>query len=114
METGIGLCFQCVRNIPIICGTLSACLEGVESMGELLRKTLLDLVTSKKAIATVAGLIISAAAKYGFGLDETTVIEILAAVAAYVVGQGVADAGKEAVKLQNAAAAQSRKTQQVV
>ena len=68
-------------------------------MAGLLKKTLVDMITSKKALATAAGLIVAAAAKYGFGLDETTVTQILAAVAAYVVGQGLADMGKGAVKI---------------
>jgi hypothetical protein len=63
-------------------------------------KLLAEVLTSKKALATVAGLIVAGAAKYGFGLEESTVIEILAAVAAYVIGQGIADNGKEAAKIE--------------
>lgn len=63
-------------------------------------KLLAEILTSKKALATVAGLIVAGAAKYGLGLEESTVIEILAAVAAYVIGQGIADNGKEAAKIE--------------
>jgi hypothetical protein len=63
-------------------------------------KLFAEILTSKKALATVAGLIVAGSAKYGFGLDEATVVEILGSVAAYVIGQGIADNGKEAAKIE--------------
>ena len=48
-----------------------------------------DLLTSKKAIATISGIV-----AHRLGADPTTV----ASIAAYVVGQGIADHGKEAAK----------------
>lgn len=52
-------------------------------------RTLADLLTSKKAIATAAGVIATAAGHPDVG----------AAVAAYVLGQSIADHGKEAAKV---------------
>jgi hypothetical protein len=67
---------------------------------------------SKKALAamggTVASTLVTMAGKYGVLLDpagaEKLVMVILGIVAAYVLGQGVADWGKEAAKVQAAAA----------
>jgi hypothetical protein len=59
-------------------------------------KTLAELLTSKKALAAVAGVIIAATNRYGLQLPEEAVNQILAAVVAYVIGQGLADFGKAA------------------
>lgn len=56
-----------------------------------------SLVTSKKAAAMVAGVLMAAFGKK-VGLDESAVTSIVATVIAYLVGQGIADHGKEAVK----------------
>lgn len=53
------------------------------------RRVLADLLTSKKAIATIGGVI-----AHQLGADPTTVI----AITGYVIGQGIADHGKEAAK----------------
>ncbi len=53
------------------------------------RRVLADILTSKKAIATIGGVI-----AHQLGADPTTVI----AITGYVVGQGIADHGKEAAK----------------
>jgi hypothetical protein len=53
-----------------------------------LGRTIADLVTSKKAIATAIGMVATAAGQPAIG----------AVAAAYVLGQGVADHGKEAAK----------------
>ena len=55
-----------------------------------LAHTLLDLATSKKAIATATGVI-----AHKLGADPIVVGTILT----YVVGQGIADHGKEAAKV---------------
>ena len=61
-----------------------------------------SLLTSKKAAAMVAGVLMAAFGKK-VGLDETAVTSIVATVIAYLVGQGIADHGKEAVKAKEAA-----------
>jgi hypothetical protein len=58
-----------------------------------------SLVSSKKGAAMVAGVIMAAFGKK-LGLDEAAVTSIVATVVAYLVGQGIADHGKEAAKVQ--------------
>jgi uncharacterized protein YpuA (DUF1002 family) len=59
-------------------------------------KIVADIVTSKKALAAIAGVVIAATNRYGLQLPEEAVNQIIAAVIAYVVGQGLADFGKNA------------------
>lgn len=76
-----------------------------------MKEALTGLFGSKKALAAMAGTVTSTlvlmAAKHGYGLDpaaaETLVKVILGIVGAYVLGQGVADWGKEGAKVQAAA-----------
>lgn len=58
-----------------------------------------SFATSKKAVAAIGGVIVALAAKYGLQLDETAVLSIVGVTIAYVTGQGIADAGKEAAKI---------------
>lgn len=60
-----------------------------------------DLLTSKKAIAAIAGVIVAAVGRIGLDLDTEVVTQIIAPLIAYIVGQGIADAGKEAVKFES-------------
>ena len=59
---------------------------------------------SKKFLAAIAGILAAAGVQF-LGLDEAKADEIsrivAGIVAAYVVGQGVADAGKEKVKAES-------------
>jgi hypothetical protein len=57
---------------------------------------LADVLTSKKAIATLAGVLVVATNRIGLQLPEEAVTQIVAAIAAYVVSQGLADFGKAA------------------
>jgi len=59
-------------------------------------KMLADVLTSKKAIATLAGVLVVATNRIGLQLPEEAVTQIVAAIAAYVVSQGLADFGKAA------------------
>jgi hypothetical protein len=59
-------------------------------------KLLAEILTSKKAIATIAGVLLVATNKIGLNLPEEAVTQIVAAIAAYVVSQGLADFGKAA------------------
>lgn len=62
----------------------------------ILKALALDFLSSKKAMAMGSALLVAAAARFGFHLDGATIITFLASVSAYVLGQGVADHGKEA------------------
>ena len=70
------------------------------SISNLWSIKLKQLLTSKKFIVMVAGLLVAFAARYGLNLDETEVAGILAVVIAYLFTQGQADKGKEAAKVQ--------------
>jgi len=65
------------------------------------------LVGSKKALATLAGMIVAAVAKFGFDAPADFVYGLLGLVSAYVVGQGAADWGKEAAAIKKAASDKS-------
>ena len=56
-----------------------------------------EILTSKKAIATLAGVLVVATNRIGLNLPEDAVTQIVAAIAAYVVSQGLADFSKNAV-----------------
>ncbi len=59
------------------------------------------LFSSKKFLVMLAGIILAVANKLGLDLDPELVNQILALVGVYIVGQGIADRGKEAAKLAN-------------
>jgi hypothetical protein len=59
-------------------------------------KLVAELLTSKKAIATLAGVLIVASNRIGLQLPEEAITQIIGAIAAYVVSQGLADFGKAA------------------
>jgi uncharacterized membrane protein (DUF441 family) len=61
---------------------------------------LADLFKSKKFVAMLAGLIATLVAKIGWELDEATITQIVALVATYIAGQGLADLGKEKAKVE--------------
>lgn len=61
--------------------------------------TLREFVTSKKFIAAVAGVIIATAGKYNLNLEPDSVQNIVYVIVAYLIGQGWADSGKEAAKV---------------
>ncbi len=63
-------------------------LAGMNPFLKRLGRALADIVTSKKAIATIVGVVFAAAGQPQIG----------GLIAAYVLAQGVADHGKEAEK----------------
>lgn len=69
-----------------------------------------DLFSSKKFIVMLGGIILAIATKLGLPLDPDLANQILAIVAVYIVGQGIADHGKEAAQV-NAAASAATVTQ---
>ena len=67
---------------------------------ETIKKTIIELVTSKKALALLAGAIVWALAQAGIVATPEAILPLLGLVAAYIAGQGIADAGKSAKKLE--------------
>lgn len=59
-------------------------------------KLFAEIVTSKKAIATLAGVVLVATNRFGLQLPEDAVTQIIGAIAAYALSQGLADFGKNA------------------
>lgn len=57
-----------------------------------------DIIKSKKGQAFLIGLA-ALLLKNVLGLDEATANQIVAAVGTYLLGQGIADHGKEAAKV---------------
>lgn len=60
-----------------------------------------ELLTSKKFIVMVCGLILAIAAKYGLNLDPDMIYQIVFIIAAYLGGQGLADFGKAAAQIKS-------------
>lgn len=59
------------------------------------------LFTSKKFICTVVGILLVIAGKVGIGITEDQMWAIVALIASFVTGQGLADFGKEKAKIEN-------------
>lgn len=60
------------------------------------------LIASKKALAMIVGVLMGLFGKK-LGIDEDALTKIVGSIMAYIVGQGIADHGKEAVKAKEAA-----------
>ena len=61
-------------------------------------KTLQQLIKSKKFLAMV-GAILVMLAQQQLGIDEDTAQKIMNVVIGYIIGQGIADNGKEAARI---------------
>lgn len=70
-----------------------------------MKQAIKDLFSSKKALVMMVALIVAIASKIGLHLDPDLVNQILALAGVYIVGQGIADHGKEAAKIDAASAA---------
>jgi len=68
-----------------------------------MKKALKDLFGSKRALSTMAGLLVAGTAKLGLDVSDEIALGIMAVVGMFVLSQGAADKGKEAVKLELAA-----------
>lgn len=68
-------------------------------MWKSVKGLLAELFTSKKFVATVAGGVVALCAKLGFAASNELVLGILGLVGTYVLGQGIADNGKSAAKV---------------
>lgn len=63
--------------------------------------TLMVLIRSKKFLALIGGGLVWVLAKVGLDLDSNDVTGLLVLVSSYIIGQGVADNGKEAEKIKS-------------
>ena len=61
---------------------------------------IVDLLKSKKALTAIAAAIVAGAAKIGWDVTTDELMPILTPLMAYVVGQGIADHGKERAKVE--------------
>ena len=66
-----------------------------------MQSVLKDMFSSKKFIATMIGVVITLAAKIGFDIDHETAAMIVGLISAYILGQGVADAGKSKAQIES-------------
>jgi hypothetical protein len=65
-------------------------------------KVLKDLLASKKGIACIAGILSIVASSLGFAfLTEAALLQLLTILGMFIVGQGLADIGKEAAKVKD-------------
>jgi hypothetical protein len=63
-------------------------------------QSLKDLLASKKAIAGIAGAVMILVGRLGLDIDSELVTQFVSIVVAYIVGQGIADYGKEGAKIE--------------
>ena len=64
-----------------------------------MREQLISFLTSKKAIAGIAGAIVALAARWGLELPADELAAVLSPIIIYIVAQGRADRGKTAAML---------------
>jgi len=62
-----------------------------------------ELFSSKKFVVMLAAMIVAVASKAGLALNPDLINQILALAGVFILGQGVADHGKEAAKVSAAA-----------
>lgn len=58
-----------------------------------------EILTSKKALAMIAGAIVWALAQAGIVASPDAILPLLGVIGMYLLGQGIADNGKSATKL---------------
>jgi hypothetical protein len=68
-------------------------------MWKSIKPILGQILSSKKALALIAGAIVWALSQAGIGASDEQVLPLLGFIASYLVGQGIADSGKEAAKV---------------
>lgn len=69
-------------------------------MWKSIKPVLKQILTSKKALATLAAVIAWALAQAGVGVTPEQILPLLGVLASFVVGQGLADIGKERAKVE--------------
>ena len=63
-------------------------------------KAISDLFQSKKALIAIATMLAGGLAHLGWNMTTADILPILSPLMAYIVGQGIADHGKERVKVE--------------
>lgn len=63
------------------------------------KELIVDLLTSKKALAAVSSIVINLVGRIGLDLDQEAVNQVVWPLWIYILGQGIADMGKEAAKI---------------
>lgn len=58
-----------------------------------------QLLSSKKLVAAAIGVIVAVGGRLGLDLSTEDVALIVGPIVAYILGQGIADHGKEAAKV---------------
>jgi len=64
-----------------------------------MKKTLIDLFTSKKFLVAITAVVVWVGGRFGFDVDTAVLDRIFAAFLVYVGAQGAADIGKSAAKI---------------
>jgi len=62
----------------------------------------MDLLTSKKFQAAVIAVVVMVLSKIGLDLNPDMLLAVVSPLIAYILGQGIADHGKERAKIENA------------
>ena len=65
-------------------------------------KAFSDLFQSKKALTAIATVAVGGLAHLGLNMTTADILPILSPFMAYIVGQGIADHGKERAKIEKA------------
>ena len=65
-----------------------------------MKKAIKDLLASKKFLVTLVAIIVAVGGKFGLDLNTETVISIVGPLMGFVLGQGLADFGKEKAKIE--------------
>jgi hypothetical protein len=73
------------------------CWNGDNSM---LIRILKEFIGSKKAVALLVGLLTTAVTSYGWDVPPETIEKFVQLLIGYMVAQGIADHGKEAMRVQ--------------
>ena len=74
-----------------------------------MKDILRQLFGSKKAWATIVTIIVWIGGRVGWNIDPVTLLPVIGSLAVFVLAQGSADKGKEAKKLELAAAGEPYK-----
>ena len=59
-----------------------------------------DMCASKKFLVAITAVLVSVGAKVGLNVGNDVLLPVVVLVASYIVGQGIADAGKEKAKIE--------------
>lgn len=76
-------------------------------MFKILKGTLAAILSSKKGVAAIVGAATWGVGKLGLHLSDADVGGIVVPIVGYIIGQGLADHGKEAAVIQAAAVDQA-------